>query len=42
MSGSKAETEYDEREEGERRLEEEAGEDEERTFIISQFKEVSH
>ena len=41
MSGSKGETEYDEGEEGERRLEEE-GEDEERTFIISQLEEVSH
>ena len=40
MSESKGETEYYEKEEGERRLQEEE-EDEERTFIISQFEEVS-
>ena len=40
MSESKGETEYDEKEEGERRLEEE-WEDEELTFIISQLEEVS-
>ena len=41
MSESKGEIQYDEGEEGERRLEED-GEDEERTFIRSQLEEVSH
>ena len=41
MSESKGEAEYDDKEEGERRLEEK-GEDEEWTFIISQLEEVSH